>query len=70
MAMRSRDRSSPSARANAAADGGGENCRRSRGRTQSNENKCAPPTQPPRKLCAAYKAGNCKEETKCLASHD
>eukprot|EP00969_Alexandrium_andersonii_P087669 3867767-Alexandrium_andersonii.AAC.1 len=71
MAKQSRDRSSSGSRANAAAaDGGGENRWRSRNRSQSNENKRAPPTQPPRKLRAAYKAGNCKEGTKCSASHD
>eukprot|EP00969_Alexandrium_andersonii_P190251 8405563-Alexandrium_andersonii.AAC.1 len=63
MAKQSRGRSSSSSRADAAADGGGENRRRSRGRTQSNENKRAPPTQPLRKLRAAYKAGDCKEGT-------
>eukprot|EP00969_Alexandrium_andersonii_P161721 7147785-Alexandrium_andersonii.AAC.1 len=52
------------------ADGGGENRRRSRGRNQSTANKRAPPSQPPRKLRAAYKAGNCKEGTECSASHD
>eukprot|EP00969_Alexandrium_andersonii_P362992 15460948-Alexandrium_andersonii.AAC.1 len=70
MAKQSRDRSSSSSRANAAADGGGETRRRTRGRTQSTDNKRAPPTHPPRKLCAASKAGNCKEGTKCQASYD
>eukprot|EP00969_Alexandrium_andersonii_P242333 10702575-Alexandrium_andersonii.AAC.1 len=70
MAKQPRDRPSSSSLANAAADGGGENRRRTRTRSQSNESRLAPPTQPARKLCAAYKAGNCKEGTKCSMSHD
>eukprot|EP00969_Alexandrium_andersonii_P182495 8063438-Alexandrium_andersonii.AAC.1 len=70
VAKQSRDRSSSGSRANAAAVGDGEIRRRTRARSQSNENKRAPPTQPARKLRAAYKAGNCKEGTKCSMSRD
>eukprot|EP00969_Alexandrium_andersonii_P151060 6679107-Alexandrium_andersonii.AAC.1 len=70
MARQSRNRSSSGSRANAAADGGGEARRKTRGRTQSNDSKRAPPARPPRKLRAAYQAGSCKEGTTCQASHD
>eukprot|EP00969_Alexandrium_andersonii_P010884 473836-Alexandrium_andersonii.AAC.1 len=73
MAKQSRDRSASSSRANAAAEGDGENRRRTRGRDReksTDTQRGNPPSQPPRKLCAAYKAGNCKEGDKCQASHD
>eukprot|EP00969_Alexandrium_andersonii_P112853 4988211-Alexandrium_andersonii.AAC.1 len=74
MARQSRDRSASSGRANQAADGGGgENRRRTRGRERSRSTQSDrgdAPSQPPRKLCAAYKAGNCKEGSKCQQSHD
>eukprot|EP00975_Prorocentrum_lima_P033639 7060561-Prorocentrum_lima.AAC.1 len=72
MAKQSRDRSASSNRANVNTEGGGENRRRSRAkdRSQSEQADRRVPSQPARKLCMAYKAGSCKDGTKCQFSHD
>eukprot|EP00969_Alexandrium_andersonii_P062713 2761668-Alexandrium_andersonii.AAC.1 len=63
MAKQSRGRSASGSRANSGAAGGGKRRTRNRSRSAPNESKRATPRQPARKLCAAYKAGNCKEGT-------